>query len=111
MDHLKIIEQTFYSHQIAKLSDLKSAAFQTTDKYPNSVGVQFENTNFAGEIFYYSYGKMEYCEMEFMIFNSRRHKTKIIDKPNESELTNEISDFLTALLTGLKNSSDKHARK
>ena len=45
--------------------------------------------------------------MEFLIFEGKRYKTKFIEKPNKSELINEISDFLTAL----KNSSNKHARK
>lgn len=103
MDYLKIIERTFYQHGIAKLSDLKSVSFQKTDKYPSSVGIKFENMDFAGEIFYYSNGEMDYCEMEFLTYRGEKYRTKIIDKPNESELRNSISDFLTKRLIELKN--------
>lgn len=101
--YLKIIERIFYSHEIAKLSDLKSVSFQKTDKYPTSVGIKFENKDFAGEIFYYSNGQKDYCEMEFLTYHNEKYRTKIIDKPNESELRNSISDFLTMRLTELKN--------
>ena len=67
MDYLKIIERTYYSHKIAKSSSLKSATFKKTDKYPTSEGIKFENTDFAGEIFYYANEEMDYCEMSLLI--------------------------------------------
>lgn len=101
MDYLKTIVTIFENHEISKYSELKYEQFNKSEKYPLSEGIIFESLDFAGEIFYYK--NMEYCEMEFLIFKNEKHKFKIIEKPNLTELRKEITEFLNKNTIELKN--------
>jgi hypothetical protein len=103
MEYLKIISKTFEEHNIYKVSELKYAKFSKSIYYPSSEGIKFETNNFAGEIFYYSNGEMEYLEIEFLIFKTEKSEYKIIEKIKKSELNNIITEFLSERLTELKN--------
>jgi len=103
MEYLKIISKTFEQHNIFKVSELKYEKFTKSMNYPSSEGIIFETNNFAGEIFYYSNGEMEYLEIEFLIFKREKFEFKIVEKINKSELSKIISGFLTERLTELKN--------
>ncbi|WP_452219440.1 hypothetical protein [Lacinutrix salivirga] len=103
MEYLKIISKTFEQHNISKISELKYEKFTKSKNYPSSEGVRFETNNFAGEIFYYSNGEMEYLEIEFLIFKTEKFEFKIVEKTKKTELNKIISEFLTERLTELKN--------
>ena len=103
MDYLNIIIKTFNEHYISGYSELKMWELNKSERYPTSEGIQFESNDFMGEIFYYSNGEMEYCEMEFLIYSGEKYKARVIEEMNMTELKKEIAKFLTERMTELKN--------
>ncbi|MCK5441314.1 MAG: hypothetical protein KAJ23_05455 [Maribacter sp.] len=102
MDYLKTITSIFEKHEISQYSELRYQKLTKSEKHPSSEGIIFESNVFAGEIFYYANGNMEYCEMEFLIFNREKYKYKLVEKLNLTELEKSMAKFLTERITELK---------
>ena len=103
MEYLKIISKTFEQHEIFKVSELKYQKLTKSVNHPSSEGIIFKTNIFAGEIFYYSNGEMEYLELEFLIFSGEKFESQIVEKIKKSELNKIVSEFLTERLIQLKN--------
>ena len=102
MEYLNTIIKTFNEHYISGYSELTMKKLNKSDLYPSSEGIQFESNDFSGEIFYYSNGDMEYCEMEFLIYFGDIYKAKVIEDIYSTVLNEEIDKFLTERMSELK---------
>ncbi len=103
MNYLDFIENTFNQHPISKYSKLKILKFNPSKRHPISEGIQFESDNFAGEIFYYSGDKMQYCEMEILFYSGENNYiAKVVEQSDKSLLKESITGFLNESMIKLE---------